>query len=199
MADHRCAVRIPMPSLVVNAYTDPRPIDVATAALLALQRLRLDQDLSHLGLPSLSARLEDSLHSTRCRFSKKVSKMLNQRSPILNTKFICFFNPELMLDDVLDVSSLQGVPGIIGTLLVALFADPAIGGSPAGIFFGGDFSLLWHQVLGAVCCCAWSAIFTFLVLSKCRQSAPKEIYCYSKSHDQSRNDEASRSHRRLCP
>ena len=69
-----------------------------------------------------------------------------------------------MLDDVLDVSSLQGVPGIVGTLLVAFFADPRIGGSPPGLFYGGDLSLLWHQIVGVVCCTLWAAVLTFFVL-----------------------------------
>jgi ankyrin repeat protein len=79
------------------------------------------------------------------------------------------------VDDVLDVFSLQGVPGAIGSILLAFFADPAVHGSewPVGIFFADSdihnnrtdaWTFLGIQILGVVVSATWSAMWTFIII-----------------------------------
>ena len=49
---------------------------------------------------------------------------------------------KLGLDDVLDVSSLQGSPGIVGSMMVGVFADDV------GLIHSGSFSQLLSQFCG---------------------------------------------------
>jgi Amt family ammonium transporter len=54
-------------------------------------------------------------------------------------------------DDSLDVVGVHFVGGVVGTLMIGLFADPRAGGSNgvAGLFYGGGFDQLVRQFLGA--------------------------------------------------
>ncbi len=55
-------------------------------------------------------------------------------------------------DDSLDVVGVHFVGGVVGTLMIGLFADPRAGGSfgVAGLFYGGGFDQLIRQLLGAL-------------------------------------------------
>ena len=79
---------------------------------------------------------------------------------------VVFFKEYLNLDDVLDVTSLQGVPGVIGTILVGFFATDSM--QPAnpknGLFYGGGASQLGIQVLTASVSVLWGGFGTILVL-----------------------------------
>jgi Amt family ammonium transporter len=57
----------------------------------------------------------------------------------------------------------HGVGGILGTLLVAVLATPALGGAgyAAGVSMGGQ---ALTQAIGVVAVCAWSAIASFAIL-----------------------------------
>lgn len=75
--------------------------------------------------------------------------------------FVCFeavtlVKARLKVDDSLDVFAVHGVGGILGTLLLAVFAHPALGGTgyAEGVGLAGQ---AWRQVLGVVLVCAWSA------------------------------------------
>ncbi len=77
---------------------------------------------------------------------------------------VCFAAVELVkhrlkIDDSLDVFAVHGVGGILGTLLVAVLAAPALGG--AGYGLAHDMSgQAGVQVLGVAATVAWSAIAT---------------------------------------
>jgi Amt family ammonium transporter len=81
---------------------------------------------------------------------------------------ICYQAVELVrhrlkVDDSLDVFAVHGVGGILGTLLVAVLASPALGG--AGYAAGmGAASQLATQALGVAAVCAWSAIATLALV-----------------------------------
>jgi len=69
----------------------------------------------------------------------------------------------LKVDDSLDVFAVHGVGGILGTLLVAVLASPALGG--AGFAPGmGPASQLATQALGVVTVCAWSGLATLALV-----------------------------------
>ena len=67
-------------------------------------------------------------------------------------------------DDSLDVFGVHGVGGIIGALLVGVFADPDLGGAGFGdgiSSIGGQISV---QSLGIVATLAYSGVLTFIIL-----------------------------------
>lgn len=98
---------------------------------------------------------------------------------------VCFVAVDLVkhrlkIDDSLDVFAVHGVGGILGTLLVAFLAHPAIGG--AG--YGKDGSMgeqFITQVIGIGATVIWSAVVTVLIVMLTRKLVglrmdPEEIY-----------------------
>jgi Amt family ammonium transporter len=70
---------------------------------------------------------------------------------------------KLGFDDSLDVVGVHLVGGIVGTLLIGLFAAPETGAAVAGLFYGGGLEQLWRQALGAGAVLLYSAIGTAIV------------------------------------
>jgi len=69
-------------------------------------------------------------------------------------------------DDSLDVVGVHMVGGIVGGVLIGLFADSGIiGGGPEdeGLFFGGGAELLLEQVISIVAVLAFSFVVTFVL------------------------------------
>jgi ammonium transporter, Amt family len=67
-------------------------------------------------------------------------------------------------DDSLDVVGVHLVGGLIGTLLLGLFADTAINELGFdGLFFGGGFDLLIDQFVAAVATIAFSFVVSFAI------------------------------------
>lgn len=65
-----------------------------------------------------------------------------------------FVDKILKIDDPVGASSVHGVCGTLGTILVGFFADPRFG-SAAGLFSGGGAGLLFTQIIGALAIAAW--------------------------------------------
>jgi len=83
---------------------------------------------------------------------------------------VCFLAIQLKFrfgyDDALDVVGVHLVGGIVGSLLLGLFADKAVNALGAdGLFFGGGVSLLGKQLLAVVATLVWSFVLS-LVLAK---------------------------------
>lgn len=82
---------------------------------------------------------------------------------------VCFFatvyvKSRLRIDDSLDVFAVHGVGGMLGSLLVSVFALPALGGS--GFLAQG---MTWStqlgvQALAIVMTAVWTAVISFLIL-----------------------------------
>ena len=74
-----------------------------------------------------------------------------------------FVKQHLRIDDSLDVFAVHGVGGMIGTLLVAVFASSILGGAgyAAGVGMGRQAVL---QILGIAAAAAWSAAATFAIV-----------------------------------
>ena len=88
---------------------------------------------------------------------------------------ICFFaisvlKAKLGYDDTLDAFGLHGVGGIWGGIATGLFATSTINplvieeGAGEGLFYGGDFSLLFAQIIAILACFALSGIVSFIIL-----------------------------------
>ena len=80
--------------------------------------------------------------------------------------FVCYgavqFRRKKGLDDALDVVGVHGVGGILGSLLVGVFAQQAIGGVD-GLVAGNTHQLL-IQLLAVAVVAAYSAVITFVLL-----------------------------------
>jgi Amt family ammonium transporter len=74
-----------------------------------------------------------------------------------------FVKHRLRIDDSLDVFAVHGVGGILGTLLVAVLAHPALGGVGYGAV-GSMAGQALVQVEGVVSVLAWSAAATVALL-----------------------------------
>ncbi|HBX81231.1 MAG TPA: ammonia channel protein [Propionibacteriaceae bacterium] len=64
-------------------------------------------------------------------------------------------------DDSLDVVGVHLVGGLIGTLAIGLFADPASPAKVAGLFYGGGVDQLWRQAVGAFAVLIYSGVISF--------------------------------------
>ncbi|MFM8304876.1 MAG: ammonium transporter [Actinomycetota bacterium] len=79
-------------------------------------------------------------------------------------------------DDSLDVVGVHLVGGLIGTLLLGLFADTAINSAGRdGVFYGGGWGLLGDQVLAAVAVMAFSFVVTGAILVVLKKELPGGI------------------------
>ncbi|HEY1751423.1 MAG TPA: ammonium transporter [Caulobacteraceae bacterium] len=79
---------------------------------------------------------------------------------------VCFHAVDLVktrlkIDDSLDVFAVHGVGGILGTLMLAAFAAPALGG--AGFHAHGMGGQFTAQLIGVVVVVAWSALITVAI------------------------------------
>lgn len=67
------------------------------------------------------------------------------------------------IDDSLDVFAVHGIAGITGSLFATFFANPKTPGEMAGIFFGGHFAELWHELIAIAVTLIYSFCMTFAI------------------------------------
>ena len=69
-------------------------------------------------------------------------------------------------DDALDVVGVHFVGGLVGSLLIGLFANPEFFDLPfdKGLFYGGEVGLLLEQALANGVAIVWSFVLTFAIM-----------------------------------
>jgi Amt family ammonium transporter len=69
-------------------------------------------------------------------------------------------------DDALDVVGVHFVGGLVGSLLIGFFSNPEFFGAEfgAGLFHGGDTTLLIEQAIANGAAIVWSFILTFVIM-----------------------------------
>ena len=69
-------------------------------------------------------------------------------------------------DDALDVVGVHFVGGLVGSLLIGFFANPGFFEAEfgAGLFYGGDATLLFEQAIANGAAVVWSFILTFVIM-----------------------------------
>ena len=88
------------------------------------------------------------------------------------------------IDDALDVSSVHGVTGIVGSLFIGLAADRTLfpGMADNGIFFGSHSAyLLSVQALAVVVCFAYAGLVTYLIFRALLFFGPISFNAVSRS------------------
>jgi Amt family ammonium transporter len=73
---------------------------------------------------------------------------------------------KLRYDDALDVVGVHFVGGLVGSLLIGFFSNPKFFGAEfgAGLFYGGDTTLLIEQAIANGAAIVWSFILTFVIM-----------------------------------
>jgi len=73
---------------------------------------------------------------------------------------------KLRYDDALDVVGVHFVGGLVGSLLIGFFSNPEFFGAEfaAGLFYGGDTTLLIEQAIANAAAIAWSFILTLVIM-----------------------------------
>jgi Amt family ammonium transporter len=70
---------------------------------------------------------------------------------------------KFLVDDALDVTSVHGVTGIIGSLAVGLIATKSELSPSDGVFYGGEWSFFGWQCVAVLVAAAWSAFWTLAI------------------------------------
>ena len=73
---------------------------------------------------------------------------------------IGFIEKKLKIDDAIGASSVHGVVGVWGTIVIGLWGIDSKG--PIGILNGGGYEQLISQIIGALAYSIWAAIFAFI-------------------------------------
>lgn len=87
----------------------------------------------------------------------------------INFYAIRLIKHRLKIDDALDVSSIHGLPGVWGSIAVALFADGRLGGV-TGLLYGGGWHLLGVQTLGVIAVMGFVIVATVITLNVIKQT-----------------------------
>jgi ammonium transporter, Amt family len=102
-------------------------------------------------------------------------------SPIIGTVagLVCYFavnfKNKMKWDDALDVWGVHGVGGVLGTVLLGIFASKAINSAGAdGLIFGGS-SFLIKQIVAVVAASIYAFIFTYLMLIIINMITPVKV------------------------
>jgi ammonium transporter, Amt family len=66
-------------------------------------------------------------------------------------------------DDSLDVVGVHLVGGVIGTLLIGLFASASMPNKTDGLFYGGGLDQLWKQAVAAGAVMVYSFVVAFII------------------------------------
>ncbi|MFF2810014.1 ammonium transporter [Streptomyces sp. NPDC058000] len=66
-------------------------------------------------------------------------------------------------DDSLDVVGVHLVGGIVGSLLIGLFATGGVQSDAKGLFYGGGFAQLGKQAVGVVCVLLYSLVVSYVL------------------------------------
>ena len=68
-------------------------------------------------------------------------------------------------DDALDVWGVHGVGGVLGSILLGVFAYKSINSNGAdGILAAGNTTFFWKQILAVVIAAVYAFVFTYLML-----------------------------------
>ncbi len=82
---------------------------------------------------------------------------------------------KLKLDDALDVWGVHGVGGMLGVLLLGVFASTAF--NPAGVegLLGGNVNFFWKQCVAVLLSSVWAFFFTYAMLWLINKITPVRV------------------------
>jgi len=78
--------------------------------------------------------------------------------------FAVYFKNKMKWDDALDVWGVHGVGGVLGTILLGVFASKVINPAGANGLLFGDSTFLFKQVVAVLAASVYAFLFTYLML-----------------------------------
>ncbi|WP_442871340.1 ammonium transporter, partial [Anaerotignum sp.] len=96
--------------------------------------------------------------------------------------FVCYYAVQLRIkldwDDALDVWGVHGVGGILGSILVGVFAKESING--VGGLINGDVHQLLIQTVGVLIISAYAFLVTLIILKVVNKFVPVRVSEYEE-------------------
>jgi Amt family ammonium transporter len=114
-------------------------------------------------------------------------------SPIIGSAagIVCYlavqFKNKMKWDDALDVWGVHGIGGVLGTILLGVFATKAVNVAGADGLLTGSFSFFTKELIAVVIASAYAFIFTYIMLILINLITPVRV---SEAHEKSGLDEA---------
>jgi Amt family ammonium transporter len=114
-------------------------------------------------------------------------------SPIIGSAagIVCYlavqFKNKMKWDDALDVWGVHGIGGVLGTILLGVFATKAVNGAGADGLLTGSFSFFTKELIAVIIASAYAFIFTYIMLILINLITPVRV---SEEHEKSGLDEA---------
>ncbi len=102
-------------------------------------------------------------------------------SPIIGSAagLVCYYavylKNKMKWDDALDVWGVHGVGGVLGTILLGVFASKAINSAGADGLFFGNSSFFVKQVIAVVAASLYAFIFTYMMLIIINMITPVKV------------------------
>ncbi len=103
-------------------------------------------------------------------------------SPIIGTAagllcyYAVYFKNKMKWDDALDVWGVHGIGGVLGSILLGVFASKAVNSAGAdGLLFGGGSSFLLKQIVAVAAASIYAFIFTYLMLIIINMITPVKV------------------------
>lgn len=78
-------------------------------------------------------------------------------------------------DDALDVWGVHGIGGVIGTVLLGVFATKAVNPAGADGLLLGNFSFFWKEVVAITLASAYGFVFTYVILWLINKITPVRV------------------------
>jgi ammonium transporter, Amt family len=85
------------------------------------------------------------------------------------------FKNKMKWDDALDVWGVHGIGGVLGTILLGVFATKAVNIAGATGLWFGESSFFWKQIIAVVGASVYAFIFTYLMLIIINTITPVKI------------------------
>lgn len=102
-------------------------------------------------------------------------------SPIIGSiaGIVCYMAVQLKnkmkWDDAMDVWGVHGIGGVLGTILLGVFASKAINGSGADGLLNGGGSFFMKEIITVVAAAIYAFIFTYIMLSIINRITPVKV------------------------
>ncbi|HNW98685.1 MAG TPA: ammonium transporter [Bacteroidales bacterium] len=85
------------------------------------------------------------------------------------------FKNKMKWDDALDVWGVHGIGGVLGTILLGVFASQTVNASGTDGLWFGNISFFWKQIIAVVGASIYAFIFTYLMLIIINAITPVKI------------------------
>jgi ammonium transporter, Amt family len=130
-------------------------------AWMLLERVRTNR-FSTLGMPTGAVAGLVAI-TPSCAYVNLVGAFVIGVAAAVICSYAVEWKAVLGFDDTLDVVGVHGAGGIVGMLLIGLFATGKVSSATQGLFYGGSLSLLGKQAVAILAVAAYSLVVTYVI------------------------------------